>query len=104
MFDAEPFPGPSKAADDLVDDEENSVFVADLPDDFPVLFGRGIGSESLLNGFSNKGRDLFRVFELDDPLDIPCTGDIATRDRLNGAGSGNSKGNRRRSSRGPGVP
>ena len=79
VFDAKPFPGPSKTADHLIDDEGYSIPVADPPDDFPVLFWRGIGPESLLDGFSDEGRDLFRVLKFDGSLNIPCAGDVTLR-------------------------
>jgi len=76
VLDPEPFPGPSEPADDFIDDEKNTVFCADFPDQLPVFFGRGVGPEPLLDGFADEGGNLRGVFELDDPLKIMGTRDL----------------------------
>ena len=79
VLEAEPFARPAEAADHLVDDEEDAVAGADLADDAPVLLGGGVGSEGLLDGLADHGRDLFGVLELDDPLDVAGAGEVAGR-------------------------
>ena len=72
-------PGASEAGDDLVDDEENAVPVADLPDDRPVFPRRGADAEGLLDRLADEGHDLARVLELDESLDVPGAGEVARR-------------------------
>jgi hypothetical protein len=77
VLDTEPFPRPAEPADDLIDDEQDSVSVANLTYDLPVLGRWRISPEPLQDRLSNESGNLFRVFKLYDPLHIPRAGDIA---------------------------
>src|SRR4030042_2712383 len=76
VLNAKPFSCSPEPADDFIDDEDNTVTAANFPHNFPVLLWRGICSKPLLNRFTNKGRDLGWIFELNDSFNVPCTGHV----------------------------
>src|SRR4030042_4740596 len=79
MVDSKPFARSSKSTDDFIDDEKDSISIADFPDDFPIFFWRGIRTKALLDGFADKGGDLLGILKFDDALNISRAGNITVR-------------------------
>ena len=66
---AEPFAETSEAGDDLVEDEDDAVAVADLSDHGPVVFGRHDTTQRLRNRLPDDGRYRVGPFADDGLLD-----------------------------------
>ncbi len=73
MLDTEHFPGAAKTANNLVDNEQDTVFVANLPHNRPIFPGRRLGPEPLHDRFADKGGNQFRIFKLYRTFDVPGT-------------------------------
>jgi len=69
VFEREPLPRPTEASDDLVRDEEDSVFVADGADEREVVRGRDDDSADAHDRFRDERRDGVRAFVEDRLLE-----------------------------------
>ena len=79
VLGAEHFSGATKSADNFVNYHENAIFVADFPNNRPVLWRRKISAESLHDRLSDKHGKKLRALELDDALNIPGAGHVTVR-------------------------
>ena len=93
--------GPADAGDDLVEDQQDVVPVADLPQDRQVLVGRVDHAAGVPDRLDHDRGDRVGVFHLDDLLDDRGAGDAAVGVATCRTGSGSRSAGRRAGSPGP---
>ena len=80
MLGGEHLAGSSKPDDHLVDNQEDSVLIADPANPIEISIRRGKGSHSLHDGFGDEGRHQVGALELDESVEGIRAGQVAGRE------------------------
>src|SRR5262249_10924485 len=71
MLMGEPKSGSSESGDHFVDNEEDAIPVANLPDAGPIILGGNLHTVGLHDWLADQGSHMLWTFQLDLPLEVP---------------------------------